>query len=63
VVSISALTQTDQFRVTINFEQPVDVIKFEGWSALRKRVSSQIAGNGRSPQRTSDGAPIMVLDL
>ena len=63
VIAVATLLQSDQFRITVNFEKPVDVIKFEGWSALRRRVSSQINRQGQSPQRTSDGAPIMELDL
>ncbi len=63
VVAIQALSHSDRFRVTINFDKPVDVIKFEGWSSHRKRVSSQIDRKGQSPQKTSNGAPLMVLDL
>ncbi|MEP1209446.1 MAG: glyoxalase superfamily protein [Rhizobiaceae bacterium] len=63
VIAVAALSQPDQFRITVNFEKPVDVIKFDGWSAMRRRVSSQISRQGQSPQRTSDGAPIMELDL
>ena len=63
VIAIASLGQKDMFRVTINFDQPVDVIKFDGWSSMRRRVSSQISRGGTSPQRTSDGAPIMQLEL
>ena len=63
VIAVAALGQQDQFRITVNFEEPVDVIKFEGWSAMRRRVSSQISRQGCSPQHTSNGAPIMELDL
>jgi len=63
VIAVAALAQADQFRITVNFREAVDVIKFDGWSSLRRRVSSQVGRNGRSPQKTSDGAPIMELDL
>ncbi|NKB50664.1 MAG: hypothetical protein GKR97_00300 [Rhizobiaceae bacterium] len=63
VVAVAALLQEDQYRITVNFEEPVDVVKFVGWSNMRHRVSSQISGQGRSPQKTSDGQPVMQLDL
>ena len=63
VIAVAALGQSDQYRITVKFEKPVDVVRFEGWSAFRSRVSSQINSSGKSPQRTSDGAPIMQLDL
>jgi len=63
VVAVQSMSHRDQFRTTVNFDKPVDVVKFEGWSAHRKRVSSQIDRQGRSPQKTSNGVPLMVLDL
>ncbi len=63
IIAVAALHQEDQYRITVNFEEPVDVVKFEGWSAMRRRVSSQVSGLGRSPQKTSDGQPVMQLDL
>ena len=50
-------------RRTINFDEPVDVVRFEGWSSFRRRVTSQISRIGRSPQRTSNGLPVMEIDL
>ena len=63
VIAVASLGQADQFRVTVNFDEPVDVVKFEGWSNMRRRVSSRIGRQGRSPQRTSDGVPVMELEL
>lgn len=63
VVALAALNHDDQYRVTIRFEKPVDVVKFTGWSAMRRRVSSLIGINGRSLRKTSDGKPIMAINL
>lgn len=63
VLSVSELKHSDSYRVTIDFDEPVDVVRFEGWSSFRRRVTSQIGHKGKSPQRTSDGAPVMELDL
>lgn len=50
-------------RITIQFDQPVDVVTFDSFSAFRQRVSATIDAYGRSPERTSDGQPHMQLDL
>ena len=63
VLSVSELKHNDSYRVTIDFDEPVDVVRFEGWSSYRRRVTSQIGRKGKSPQRTSNGAHVMELDL
>ena len=63
IIALSQLGQDDQYRLTVKFDEPVDVIKFDGWSAFRRRVTSRISRAGKSPQRTSDGKPVMQLDL
>ena len=63
VLSVAELKHSDSYRVTIDFDEPVDVVRFEGWSSFRRRVTSQIGRKGKSPQRTSNGAPVMELDL
>ena len=63
IIAITAHGHSDRYRVTINFDEPVDVIKFEGWSAYRKRVSSNITPEGRSVEKTSDGLPLMQIEL
>jgi hypothetical protein len=63
VISVAELGQGERYRITVNFEEPVDVVQFEGWSSFRRRVTSQIGPGGKSPQRTSNGAPVMELDL
>ena len=63
IVSVAELGHGERYRVTINFDEPVDVVRFEGWSSFRRRVTSQISRIGRSPQRTSNGLPVMEIDL
>ena len=63
VLSVAELKHSESYRVTIDFDEPVDVVRFEGWSSFRRRVTSQIGRKGKSPQRTSNGAPVMELDL
>lgn len=48
--------------VTIRLEHPVDTVRFESFSNLRRVIQGVIDADGRSPRRTSDGAPQLVLD-
>ncbi len=51
----------DQYQVTVSFEEPVDVVTFDSFSAFRQRVTAVVGRDGRSPKRTSDGTPHMQL--
>ncbi len=54
VVGIVRLSP-DRLRLTIDFDQPVDVVSFESFSALRRRVTCVVNQNGEAYDRTSDG--------
>lgn len=49
------------FRVTIHFDEPVDVVTFESFSALRGRITAVIGRDRISPRRTSNGLPHLVI--
>ena len=53
--------QSDYSRITLHFDEPVDVVTFESFSAFRQRVSGVINREGRSLTRTSDGRPHLVV--
>ena len=48
-------------RITLHFDRPVDVVTFESFSSFRQRVSGDIDWGGRSPRKTSDGEPQLVI--
>lgn len=48
-------------RVTVRFDEAVDVVRFESFSALRRQVTATLDGQGCSAATTSDGQPHMVL--
>ena len=48
-------------RVTLHFDTPVDVVRFDSFSAFRQRVTGEIGWDGRSQRRTSDGVPQLVV--
>ena len=47
----------NRFRITLDFDEAVDVVVFDSFSNLRKRVVKVIDARGESPDRTSDGRP------
>ncbi|SLN46597.1 glyoxalase superfamily protein [Ruegeria meonggei] len=48
-------------RVTLQFDDPVDVVQFDSFSAFRQRVTGEIGWDGRSTRYTSDGQPQLVV--
>ena len=50
------------FRLALNLDKAVDVVQFDSFSNLRKQIRIVVGPNGQSRERTSDGAPHMVLD-
>ncbi|SNZ19087.1 hypothetical protein SAMN06265368_2166 [Cohaesibacter gelatinilyticus] len=63
VLKVQPTEQQGSYQLTILFDQPVDVVSFESFSAFRQRVSCTIGPDGTSPQQTSNGEPHMRLDL
>src|SRR5262249_55974489 len=61
VLSLSALAN-GQYKIVIHFDEPVDVVTFDSFSAYRSRISAQIDAQGISPRKTSDGQPHLVLE-
>jgi Glyoxalase superfamily protein len=61
VLAVKALADMRHFEVTVNFDEPVDVITFESWSSFRQRVTTTVDVHGVSPAKTSDGEPHMWL--
>ena len=51
------------FRVTFDFDEPVDVVTFDSFSSFRKRVSCTINPDGMTAERTSNGLPQLTLEL
>ncbi len=63
VIAVRALGEGDRYRVTLVFDEPVDVVTFDSFSAYRRRVSATVNRRGVTAEKTSNGQPHMVLDL
>lgn len=62
VIGVSEIAG-ERYRVTFQFDEPVDVVTFDSFSAFRRRVTTVIGRDGKTVERTSDGAPQLQLDL
>ncbi|MDK1375356.1 MULTISPECIES: glyoxalase superfamily protein [unclassified Sinorhizobium] len=51
-----------RYRLTFKFDEPVDVVTFESFSAFRQRVTATIDGTGRTVEKTSNGRPHLELE-
>lgn len=61
VRALSMLGNGAQRRVTVHFDAPVDVVRFDSFSNLRQRVTGVIGRDGRSAYKTSDGQPQLIV--
>lgn len=61
VISLRSMPP-DHLRVTLKFDQPVDVVSFESFSAFRSRVSAVINAEGVTAEKISGGAPQLVME-
>ncbi|MFY0636807.1 glyoxalase superfamily protein [Maricaulis maris] len=51
------------WRVSLDLDAAVDVVKFDGFSNMRRRINGTVGRDGRSVARTSDGTPHVQLSL
>ena len=61
VLAVRDIGGGSAFEVTLHFDEPVDVVEFESFSAYRQRVTATISADGSSWSKTSDGHPHMRL--
>jgi hypothetical protein len=63
VLAVQALTaQPGRYRLTMKFDEPVDVVTFESFSAFRQRVVATVDETGRTVEKTSNGRPQLELE-
>ena len=63
VIKAARQASSGFWSLTIRFDEAVDVVTSERFSAFRRQVNATVNATGQSPQKTSDGQPHMVLDL
>lgn len=62
-VVATEMTRPSWYRLTLDLDQPVDVVTFDSFSNHRKRVRGTVGPLGTSLEKTSDGTPHLQLDM
>ena len=63
VIGINGRPNGGRWRVTLQLDAPVDVVKFDSFSSFRHRLTATINAEGRTVEKTSNGQPHLVVDL
>ena len=63
VKALESFSRTDRFRIALHFDEPVDVVTFDSFSAYRQRVSCVIGPDGVTVEKTSNGEPQLRLQI
>jgi hypothetical protein len=61
VIGVKLVGKAAPYEVTVKFDEPVDVVRSELFSAFRQRVTATVDLRGVSLAKTSDGEPHMRL--
>ena len=62
ILAVQAMAHAPgRYRITFDFDEAVDVVTFDSFSAFRKRVVCTIGEDGRTIEKTSNGRPHMEL--
>ncbi len=61
VLGVHLLSDMRHYEVTVKFDKPVNVSRFDSMIIPRQRVRATVTLDGVSPARTSDGEPHMRL--
>lgn len=64
IVSLQPLGGDEAYmRISLELDEPVDVVRFDSFSAYRRRIQATIRRSGETVTKTSDGEPHLRLDL
>ncbi|MGJ8562164.1 MAG: glyoxalase superfamily protein [Alphaproteobacteria bacterium] len=63
VLGVKSMAGASRFRLTLDLLDPIDVVKFDSFSSMRKRISCTVNRDGISAEKTSNGKPQIKLEL
>lgn len=61
VLALSQIADGQAWRISLDFDTAIDVVRWDSFSAFRKRVQGTVSAHGVSWTQTSDGHPHLVL--
>lgn len=63
IIALAQLNEGARYRITLDLDEAVDVVSFDSFSALRKRINATIGRDGRTWEKTSNGLPQLQIRL
>lgn len=63
IISISDVGHGARFRLTLRFDAPVNISKFDSMVIERIQVNATVDQYGRTTEKTSDGTPHVAITL
>ena len=61
VLSVRSMSEARAMEITLELDEPVDVVTFDSFSNFRRRVSATISPGGTSFTKTGDGVPQLTV--
>lgn len=61
ILSVTEQGQGAYYQLSLDLDEPVDVVTFDNFSSYRKRVQGRVNARGDSPSKTSDGEPHLSI--
>ncbi len=61
IVSVRIMGGGSHYQISVHFDEAVDVVSFDSFSAYRQRISITLDSEGMSVHATSDGEPHMTI--
>lgn len=62
IKAVQSIGTAGHHRLTLRFDDPVDVVTFDSFSSLRQQINCTVDNLGKSQKKTSNGTPHVVLD-
>lgn len=63
VIKAARQSSSGMWSLTLRFDEAIDVVASELFSAFRRQISTAVNAKGRTANKTSDGQPHVILDM
>lgn len=63
IIAVQRMADGGRWKLTIDLDEPVDVVTFDSFSNFRHRVTATVGKDGLTVEKTSNGQPHMRLDM
>lgn len=62
IIGLREMAEGERYHLTLRFDAPVDVIRFESMTNLRSQITAIVDRKGITAEKTSDGQPHLALN-